>query len=242
MDPDLRRLSARSVLLSVMLGAHPPELAVSEIVGMAELFGVQPAAARVALSRMVTAGDLERTNGTYRLASRLLTRQQRQDRALDTTAQTPWNQRWRTVVVVSSGDSARARADFRAAMLGQRFAELREGVWLRPDNLAFRRPDAASPRIETLSSVPDTDVTKFAAGLFPLGEWARTGTALIGMMERARTPLDRITVAAAIVRHLLTDPLMPAELLDTDWPGDRLRTTYDEYKAELVALQGTLRT
>ncbi|MFR9749426.1 PaaX family transcriptional regulator C-terminal domain-containing protein [Nocardia sp. 004] len=242
--PELRRLSARSVILSLMLGAHPPELPVAEIIALAEKFGVQPAAARVALSRMVTAGDLHRTNGTYRLADRLFTRQQRQDRILSTTAAVPWNQRWRTVVVVSSGDSARARADFRATMLGQRFAELREGVWIRPDNLEFVRPAAATPRIETLSAVPDEDPKTLAARLFGLDEWAKTGTALIEKMNSADTPIDRVTVTAAIVRHLLTDPLMPAELLDEHWPGELLRTLCLAYRgvAYQVELSATARS
>jgi phenylacetic acid degradation operon negative regulatory protein len=40
--------------------------------------------------------------------------------------------------------------------------------------------------------------------------------------------------AAGIVRHLLTDPVLPDELLPADWPGTRLRTAYTEFAAELV--------
>jgi phenylacetic acid degradation operon negative regulatory protein len=37
------------------------------------------------------------------------------------------------------------------------------------------------------------------------------------------------------VRHLVTDPVLPAELLPDDWPGDALRTAYMNFAAELVA-------
>ena len=32
----------------------------------------------------------------------------------------------------------------------------------------------------------------------------------------------------------VTDPVLPAELLPTDWPGDELRTAYTDFAAELV--------
>ena len=36
-------------------------------------------------------------------------------------------------------------------------------------------------------------------------------------------------VSAAVLRHLLADPLLPAELLPPTWPGDPLRAEYDRY-------------
>ena len=41
--------------------------------------------------------------------------------------------------------------------------------------------------------------------------------------------------AAGMVRHLLTDPVLPDQLLPGDWPGDALRTAYMNFAAELVA-------
>ncbi len=34
-----------------------------------------------------------------------------------------------------------------------------------------------------------------------------------------------------MVRHLLTDPVLPAELLPDDWPGDALRQAYHDFAA-----------
>jgi phenylacetic acid degradation operon negative regulatory protein len=45
----------------------------------------------------------------------------------------------------------------------------------------------------------------------------------------------QFVAAAAIVRHLLTDPVLPGELLPEDWPGDTLRNVYTNFAAELVA-------
>ena len=45
----------------------------------------------------------------------------------------------------------------------------------------------------------------------------------------------RFTAAAAVVRHLLTDPVLPEELLPDRWPGDPLRAAYQNFAAELTA-------
>jgi phenylacetic acid degradation operon negative regulatory protein len=232
----LPALSARSVILSVLLGVHPPAAAVAEIIHLAEVFGVQPVATRVALTRMVAAGDLERTNATYRLTPRLLVRQQRQDRLLNTRPTEPWNRRWRVAVIVAARDTSVALT----ALRDQRFAELRDGVWLRPDNIEHAWSTPPGHRIETMTATPDTDPKTLAYNLFDLDCWARTATGLIDGMDRARIPRERVTLAAAIVRHLATDPLIPAELLDPGWPGPRLRITYDDYTLELAHLRNTL--
>jgi phenylacetic acid degradation operon negative regulatory protein len=38
-----------------------------------------------------------------------------------------------------------------------------------------------------------------------------------------------------MVRHLLTDPVLPSELLPDDWPGAALRSAYRDFAAELLA-------
>jgi len=229
------------VILSVLLAAHPPEAAVAGLIGFVDAFGIQPMTTRVALSRMVAAGDLDRTDSTYRLSARLLARQHRQDRVLTARATEPWDYRWRTVVDVSAGDNSRARAALRAHLIDQRLAELREGEWLRPDNLDLDPPTVPGAPIELLSAVPDTDPTTLAKRLFNLDDWAETANGLLSAMRDAHTPMERITVAAAIVRHLLTDPLMPADLLENTWPGPTLRATYSDYQHELADLRDTLR-
>ena len=38
-----------------------------------------------------------------------------------------------------------------------------------------------------------------------------------------------------MVRHLLTDPVLPDEMLPDGWPGAALRESYAQFAAELVA-------
>ena len=54
-------------------------------------------------------------------------------------------------------------------------------------------------------------------------------------MAAAADVPGRFVAAAAMVRHLLTDPVLPDELLPDDWPGAALRTAYTNFAAELAA-------
>ncbi|HKY75862.1 MAG TPA: PaaX domain-containing protein, C- domain protein, partial [Acidimicrobiia bacterium] len=64
-------LTARSVLASVLLGTEPPWLPTRLLVRTAELFGIADGTARVALSRMASAGEAVPEGGGYRLVGRL---------------------------------------------------------------------------------------------------------------------------------------------------------------------------
>jgi phenylacetic acid degradation operon negative regulatory protein len=75
---------------------------------------------------------------------------------------------------------------------------------------------------------------QLAGQLWDLPGWASAGHRLLDEMAAAADIPSRFVVAAAIVRHLLTDPMLPAELLPADWPGARLRTAYHEFATELV--------
>lgn len=63
----LRPLTARSIVLSTLLGHHPPRLPARALVRVGELFGIAEGTVRVALSRMVAAGDLYQSDGSYAL-------------------------------------------------------------------------------------------------------------------------------------------------------------------------------
>ncbi len=228
----MRTLSARSVVLSLLLGAHPPELPVSALVDAGEMFGISDATLRVALTRMVAHGDLERTDGTYRLSPRMLERQRRQDAALDPAI--AWDGTWETVVVTSVGRSANDRAELRAQLAELRLAELREGVWLRPANLARSLPEWPADLITTFFGTPADDPRALAARLWDLDTWKLTGRHLLDDIAAARTAAERLTVAAAVVRHLRTDPALPPDLLPSGWVAGELRAAYAAYQKELV--------
>ncbi|MEU2713289.1 PaaX family transcriptional regulator C-terminal domain-containing protein [Streptomyces sp. NPDC007205] len=236
-EAGLRPLSARSVVLSLLLGAHPAELPVKDLVRLVEPFGVGGSTLRAALSRMVTAGDLRRTDAVYRLSDRLLARQQRQDEALRPGTRA-WDGDWEMVVITATGRGPAERAELRTRLTALRLAELREGVWLRPANLDRGLPDLLYSVARTYTARPDEPEQDLVARLWPLGDWAVTARTLLAHTAAARGPADRLTAYAAAVRHLLTDPVLPPALLPPDWPGEALRTAYAGYQRELAASLG----
>lgn len=229
----LTRLTARSVVLSVLLGVHPAWASASELVRLTADFGIREPTLRVALTRMVGVGDLVRSADGYRLSDRLLARQTRQDDALDPKLRR-WGGTWTTLVITSVGIDARTRAALRTTLHDKRLAELREGVWMRPANLHLELTDGLRGRVRVLHA-RDEDPPGLAANLWDLPGWAQTGHRLLDDMSGAADVPARFVVAAGMVRHLLADPVLPTELLPGDWPGPALRLAYHDFAAELVA-------
>ena len=231
-EPAGQVLTARSVVLSVLLGAHPAWSTAAELLRLTSDFGIREPTLRVALTRMVGGGDLVRSDDGYRLSDRLLARQRRQDDALN-PATRDWNGDWITVVITAVGTEARTRAALRTALMDHRFGELREGMWLRPDNLDGQLPAIADGRVRVLRT-RDDNPEDLACQLWDLAAWSKTGHRLLREMTAATDVPDQFIVAAAMVRHLLVDPVLPAGLLPADWPADGLRAVYAEF-ADLLA-------
>lgn len=232
-DPLLRPLSARSVVLSLLLGTHPPELPAKELGRLVGGFDVGGSTLRAALSRMVAAGDLRRTDAGYRLSERLLERQRRQDESVRPRTRA-WDGDWELVLITATGRGPAERAGLRARLAALRLAELREGVWLRPANLERRLPAGLDEVAECCAARPGRPAAELAASLWPLDAWSGTARELLGHIGRAARPADRLTVFAAVVRHLLADPVLPPGLLPDDWPGGELRAAYAGYRRELT--------
>ena len=240
-DPD-QPLTARSIVASTLLGLRPPSLPSGALVRAGETFGIAEGTTRVALSRMLAAGELVADDGVYTLSGRLLDRMHRQDASRRPPLQR-WDGAWRQAVVTAEGRSPAERADLRAAMKELRFAELREGVWMRPDNLTEDGPAHANAVADEQctwmnASVPDPRA--LAGELWDLTGWAKRAEALRRRMRASRSALERpdvgrealrdgFVLAAAVLRHMQADPLMPPELLPRDWPGRALRAEYDDY-------------
>src|SRR6478752_10504792 len=183
-----RPLSARSVLASALLGADEPRLRVGELVGVASLFGISGGAARTCLWRMVSSGELTSDDGIYALAGRLLERRQRVDEAarLD-DAPLPWDGTWELAVVSQQRRPAADRLALRKAAAALHLAELREGVWIRPDNLDRNR-------LPTMRAVLDQQCVHFhgaetdipaetVRSAFKLDDWAVDARRLTAAMR-----------------------------------------------------------
>ena len=123
---------------------------------------------------MVGAGDLVRSADGYRLSDRLLARQRRQDDAINPQRRS-WDGTWTTLVITSVGTDARSRARrCERRCRTERFAELREGVWMRPDNLDVALPDDVLTRVRVLHG-RDDDPAELAGAAVGSAGWARTG-------------------------------------------------------------------
>lgn len=108
---ELRPLSPRSIVLSVLLGSHPPSMPVGRLLAFTSLFGITDGTARTALSRMVANGELVNVEGTYRLSGRLLDRQVQQD-AGRVGPPGDWDGTWWLAAVTTDRRSVTPRRDF----------------------------------------------------------------------------------------------------------------------------------
>lgn len=230
----------------MLLGSTPPKLPVAVLVRVGELFGFSEGSVRTALSRMAASGELSRdTQGWYALQGELLTRQFRQGESRSAVT-ADWSGRWRLAIVDPGARSAPARAALRTAVMRLRFAEQREGVWLRPDNLDPRsQPEQwqlADAQCRWFLAEPEFPLEQneqdFVGELWNLVEWGRKAIELRQKMHALTAPLEQgdtsalapgFVLSAAVLRHFIADPLLPRELLPRHWPGAALRSDYDRY-------------
>lgn len=253
-DPSRRPLTARSVIASTLLGVDPPRLPALALVRSGELFGLREGTTRTALSRMAAAGEVLADDAHYVLAGHLLDRHARQQQARATSpflrsgdeAVDDWDGTWVLALVNPERRSAAARTSFRAAAHTLKLAELREGVWARPDDLDGRTTPSrvtVDAQVTWARGVRPDDVAVFVDA-FDLPAWARTAHALIAEMQDAQPALDArsvdaladtFVVSAAVLRHLVADPSLPRALLPPGWPGDDLRQVYDRFESAFKA-------
>jgi phenylacetic acid degradation operon negative regulatory protein len=122
-------------------------------------------------------------------------------------------------------------------MTSLRLAELREGTWLRPANLTRERPALVTAQCTFFTGQPESP--DLAERLWDLPAWAARARELAAALDEAADLSAQFTLAAAVLRHFLADPLLPQELLPPDWPGTDLRTRYDDFDTRF---QSVLRT
>lgn len=228
--PTLAPLTARSVAISALLGYHPPALPVSELVSVGALFGIAERTTRVALTRMAADGDAVAEDGVYRLTERLVRRQARQE---DTSSPVvvEWDGRWEMAVVTADARPLRERVALRREMMGLRMAELREGVWMRPNNLPRGTGGIVAEQCMLLTC-DHPDPAALVAALWDLPGWADEARRMCTALDEVDSLAAGFLLVAEIFGHLLLDPYLPAELLPDDWPGDELRRRHTTYRTD----------
>src|SRR3954470_6446176 len=229
-----RPLSARSLIASLLLRSEPPRMPGARLVQWCGLFGVNEGTARVALSRMVDRGELRTAGGTYELAGRVGARRSAQDWSLNPKTFS-WRGQWAIAVVGDASRSAGDRAALRDAMRRARFAELREGVWTRPDNLP---PESAAQQTWSVIDAqcarwrgrPDDDPVPLVSTLFATTPWTRRAASLTKRLRVAargvgrggdRALADAFVAGAAGLAHIRSDPLLPPALAAAAGAGGR---------------------
>jgi phenylacetic acid degradation operon negative regulatory protein len=240
-----RPLSARSVLASALLGADQARLSVGTLVAIASLFGISDGATRTCLWRMISNGELSAEDGSYTLAGHLLERRERVDEAsrIDDAATHRWDGTWELAIVSLDRRPAADRLELRKAATALHLAELREGVWIRPDNLDPQRLPPSRAILDqqcTHFHNAATDITADKMrSLFCLDEWMADAVTLTKAMDVELKPNKRddstesiryeFALSIAVVRHLQLDPMLPDELTPEHWPGRTLRSTYRRF-------------
>lgn len=242
-----RPLTARSVISSLLLGMRPPRMRAALLVRWCAAFGIAEGTARVAMSRMVERGELRLDDGVYELAGRLRDRQPAQDWSL-TPKLGRWTGDWRMGVVMGVARPAAERTALREAMRRLRYAELREGLWARPDNLPRASgPDeawaVADAQCAWWAGRPDPgsedDPLETVASRFGADGWATRASVWCGRLDDVTRALDAPSdddLAAAFVAgagalaHVRHDPLLPEALCPSPWPGADLRAAYATYQ------------
>lgn len=223
-DADIRPVSARSALIRILIAADSPTMTAREICAATTIVGYPEATVRVAVSRMVAAGELVRERRAYTLIPALRAR-----RAELTAPRTvAWTGDWEQVVVTATGRPAADRAALRATLLGLRLAELREGVWMRPANLDRDWPGGLDDTTYRLRTRAVDDPGALARKLWPLDAWAARAHALLAAIDTP-DPTARFAAVCAGLDHLTTDPVLPTELLPADWPTATLRARTTDY-------------
>ena len=200
-------------MASALLGMDPPELPVAQLVRLTGLFGISENRARVALSRMVAAGEATSDgSGRYRLAGHLAARQTRQSASRAGTT-TDYDGSWWLAVVTTTGSTAEVRTARRRALAYARLAELREGVWMRPANVDVQLPDSLDADVVVMTAMPP-DADLLTRRLWDVTGWAGHAGELVAELDalapdgpRALAP--GFELSAAVLRHLQADPLLP---------------------------------
>jgi phenylacetic acid degradation operon negative regulatory protein len=235
----MRRPSARTLILD-LLGTIPPgaSMPVATLVEAAGLFAVPATNVRVALVRLLEAGQVARDErGRYRLGERglLLGRRVRDWRHLDRRTRS-WRGGW---LGVHGGTGTRPAQRQRAAALRPfGFAKLDGALWLRPDNLTapvdglraelqalgapagdlvFRLDDLDAITERRAHGLWDVEALRrgYRAGLRSLA----TSAARLATLADEAAMVESFLVGGAVLRDLVRDPLLPEAIC----PGDERR-------------------
>lgn len=227
----------KRLVLSLLSAPDMPEITVRQCTRWGELFGLDAAAVRVAVGRLVRAGLLRSVRrGVYAIGPRgesLVATARGWRRAEERLAR--WEGDWILVYTAQLGRSDRSALRGRErAMRLEGMQPLRPDLWCRPAN--YREPLAQTrQRLCTLGLEETATVLRAAvvlpdspsdiAALWPTQALERDYRRFTSALKSSATRLRRAPLAAAaresfllgqaVIRRINSDPLLPDEFIDT---------------------------
>ena len=241
---------------------HLPSAALVALLGE---FGISPAAARAALNRLARRGVLESSKTGRRTGYGVTRRAPVEVRighaarsaVLFGDASPPWDGQWRVVAFSMPEDRRNVRRAVRARLRWLGFAPLFDGLWVSP----HEREEEAGRYLAELGigsysvmtarippGVPQGTVPSDAWDLEGIraryeefvGEWEplldRTREGTVGTAEAL---LSRTELMYDWMTFLGVDPMLPEELLPSDWPRRRAHAVFAELYDSLGPLAET---
>jgi phenylacetic acid degradation operon negative regulatory protein len=224
----MRRFSARSLVLSVLLGSDPPRLPVGALIDFCSLFEIAPGTVRTALSRLAAAGEVVAVDGAYVLVGDLLERRLQQEvgRVAPTTE---WDGSWWTAIALAESRDVNERRRFRTAMEGAKMGELRPTAWMRPANIA--PPPPRHELIVSRGELPIEDGRALVGRLWDLDVLGHRADELLSALDLDEDDLAKRFIAlAACLQYLRTEPQLP-RTVDPGRRADALRVRYTPEEA-----------
>ena len=227
-------VSPRALVLSLMSSAFLAPQSIARLISAAELFGIEAATLRVAVTRLLKEGLLESPDrGVYQPGpkSRALTRRVQSWKDVASRL-VPWNGDWLVALTDHLGrtDRKQLRARERAlALSGYQLTPA--GFWVRPANLAGTLEDQRTDL--TTIGADEGIILMRAAGVStdPAPDWpalwssealARSYEDAIAAMTASLTRLpllspaeaarETLLIGQAVIRTINFDPLLPPEL------------------------------
>lgn len=245
-------MTAKKLVLSLMSVTDHERQPAANLVASGRVFGIEPAAMRMALSRLVKEGALVVADrGVYSMgpaAKALRTRVA----SWESTRQKvrPWAGDWLVVQCDHLGrtNKTRLRSRERALRLGG-LSQSWSGLWVRPNNLSvsieitrtsllelgldeealvFVVAETALPKGQTWNDLwcIDTLIASYEAAIQAMVQ----STKNIENMEREQAAKEALLVGQAVIRLISFDPLLPDELINSSHL-DRLVDQMKRYNA-----------
>jgi phenylacetic acid degradation operon negative regulatory protein len=253
-------ITPRAVLTNCFGAAGQTPLDV--VYDAAAVLGISDQPLRLAIRRLVSAGMIEQIGrgrrGQLRLTDQALKRDlldneywnfaTRQDHG-----EQRWDRQWR-LIAFSIPETRRADRDaLRAALTRLSAAALTPGLFVSPHDLTTALQAELSPRnlddltLATATSLTyhGTTIERLTTQLWPLDTLSTRYDTLDRVItheegnlgddaEPARRLAARIAILTALTAALLPDPLLPPELLPTDWPGPAARERIRQLEPQLT--------